>query len=254
MDLEEMSEEESPDVYDAAWSLLKGADGILVPGGFGARGIQGKILAAKYARENNIPFLGVCLGMQIAVIEFARNVMNLHDANSTEFDANTRNPCVVFMPEGSKTHMGGTMRLGLRRTYFIVKDCKSAKLYGNVKYVDERHRHRYEVNPDWVAKLEKSGLSFVGKDESGRRMEVLELPMHPYYIGVQFHPEFKSRPAKPSPAFIGLIAASCAQLDILLKAQCCNNLLPTKMATSNEFSGTKSLHNGHPKCIASETC
>jgi CTP synthase len=124
---------------------LKGADGILVPGGFGDRGVQGKILAAKYAREKNVPYLGICLGMQIAVVEFARHVMNLTDANSTEFDPDTKTPCVIFMPEGSKTHMGATMRLGSRRTFFKVADCKSAKLYGNVKYVDERHRHRYEV-------------------------------------------------------------------------------------------------------------
>ncbi|ONK79152.1 uncharacterized protein A4U43_C01F3460 [Asparagus officinalis] len=219
-DLEDSTKEESPDSYEAAWSLLKGADGVLVPGGFGDRGVQGKILAAKYARENNIPFLGICLGMQIAVIEYARSMMNLEDANSTEFDPDAKNPCVIFMPEGSKTHMGATMRLGARRTHFQVKDCKSAKLYGGVKYVDERHRHRYEVNPDMVSKLENAGLSFVGKDESGNRMEILELPGHPYYVGVQFHPEFKSRPGKPSPLFFGFIKASCGQLDAWLQ----NNL------------------------------
>ncbi|KAF2302760.1 hypothetical protein GH714_005468 [Hevea brasiliensis] len=122
--------------------------------GFGDRGVQGKILAAKYARENRVPFLGICLGMQIAVIEFARSILGLHDANSTEFDPETSNPCVLFMPEGSKTHMGGTMRLGSRRTYFKVPDCKSAKLYGNVSFVDERHRHRYEVNPDMISQFE----------------------------------------------------------------------------------------------------
>ncbi|XP_042942060.1 CTP synthase-like isoform X3 [Carya illinoinensis] len=127
-DLEDATAKENPDAYKAAWKLLKGADGVLVPGGFGDRGVQGKILAAKYARENKVPFLGICLGMQVAVIEFARSVLGLQDANSTEFDANTRNPCIIFMPEGSKTHMGGTMRLGSRRTYFQVMDCKSAKL------------------------------------------------------------------------------------------------------------------------------
>ncbi|XP_020251406.1 CTP synthase-like isoform X3 [Asparagus officinalis] len=117
-DLEDTTAKEEPNIYEAAWNLLKGADGILVPGGFGDRGVQGKILAAKYARENSIPYLGICLGMQIAVIEFARSVLKLEDANSTEFDPDTSNPCVIFMPEGSKTHMGGTMRLGSRRTYF----------------------------------------------------------------------------------------------------------------------------------------
>ncbi|KAF8390820.1 hypothetical protein HHK36_023119 [Tetracentron sinense] len=216
-DLEDTTAKEAPDVYKAAWNLLKGADGVLVPGGFGDRGVQGKILAAKYARESRVPFLGICLGMQIAVIEFARSVLDLQDANSTEFDPETRSPCVIFMPEGSKTHMGGTMRLGSRRTYFHVTDCKSAKLYGNASFVDERHRHRYEVNPDMIAQLENAGLSFVGKDESGRRMEIVELPSHPYFIGVQFHPEFKSRPGKPSALFLGLIAAACSQLDIVLQ-------------------------------------
>ncbi|KAM0946049.1 putative CTP synthase (glutamine hydrolyzing) [Dioscorea sansibarensis] len=215
-DLEEATLKEAPNAYSAAWNLLKGADGVLVPGGFGDRGVQGKILAAKHARENNVPFLGICLGMQTAVIEYCRSVLNLRDANSTEFDPDTTNPCVIFMPEGSKTHMGGTMRLGSRRTYFQLTDCKSAKLYGNAKFVDERHRHRYEVNPDMVEELEEAGLSFVGKDETGKRMEIIELPTHPYFVGVQFHPEFKSRPGKPSALFLGLIAASCGQLDGLL--------------------------------------
>ncbi|KAK8591707.1 hypothetical protein V6N13_031740 [Hibiscus sabdariffa] len=214
--LEDITAKEDPDTYKAAWNGLKGVDGILVPGGFGDRGVQGKILAAKYARENKVPFLGICLGMQIAVIEYARSVLGLHDANTEEFDPQTSNPCVIFMPEGSKTHMGGTMRLGSRRTYFVVPDCKSAKLYGDATFVDERHRHRYEVNPDMISKLEAAGLSFVGRDESGRRMEIVELPSHPYFIGVQFHPEFKSRPGKPSALFSGLIAASCGQLDLLL--------------------------------------
>ncbi|KAH1188568.1 CTP synthase 2 [Glycine max] len=207
--LEDDTSKEDPDAYKAAWGLLKGANGILVPGGFGDRGVEGKILAAKYARENSIPYLGICLGMQIGVIEFSRSVLGLHDANSTEFDPKTKNPCVIFMPEGSKTHMGGTMRLGSRRTYFHVADCKSAKLYGNASFVDERHRHRYEVNPDMISQLESAGLSFVGKDETGKRMEIVEFPGHPFFIGAQFHPEFKSRPGKPSPLFLGLISAAC---------------------------------------------
>ncbi|XP_075497873.1 uncharacterized protein LOC142535342 [Primulina tabacum] len=215
-DLENATAEENPDGYQIAWNLLKGADAILVPGGFGDRGVEGKILAAKYARENRIPYLGICLGMQIAVIEFARTVLGLSDANSTEFDPNTQNPCVIFMPEGSKTHMGGTMRLGSRRTYFHGSLSKSAKLYGNERFIDERHRHRYEVNPDMVLQFEDAGLNFAGKDESGCRMEIVELPDHPYFVGVQFHPEFKSRPGKPSALFLGLVAAACGQLDVLL--------------------------------------
>lgn len=228
-DLEDATEKENPDAYKAAWKLLKGADGILVPGGFGNRGVQGKILAAKYAREHRIPYLGICLGMQVAVIEIARSVLSLRDANSTEFDPNTKSPCVIFMPEGSKTHMGGTMRLGSRRTFFQVKDCKSAKLYGNRTYIDERHRHRYEVNPDMIARLENAGLSFTGKDETSQRMEIVELPNHPYFIGVQFHPEYKSRPGKPSALFLGLIAAACGQLDTLIQGSGSQGNLPAKL-------------------------
>ncbi|PAN29400.1 hypothetical protein PAHAL_5G223500 [Panicum hallii] len=227
-DLEDSSARENPEAHKKAWKLLKGADGILVPGGFGDRGVQGKILAAKYARENNVPYLGICLGMQIAVIEFARSVMKLCGANSTEFDPAATSPCVIFMPEGSKTHMGATMRLGSRRTYFHVHGCKSARLYGNATSVDERHRHRYEVNPDMVPDFERAGLQFVGKDESRRRMEIIELPSHKFFIGAQFHPEFKSRPGKPSPLFLGLIAAASGQLEPLLQRSC-SNLTKTHM-------------------------
>ncbi|CAM8976799.1 unnamed protein product [Rhodiola kirilowii] len=237
-DLEDTTALESPDAHKSAWEILKGADGVLVPGGFGDRGVQGKILAAKYARENQVPFLGICLGMQIAVIEFARSVLGMEYANSTEFDAQTSSPCVIFMPEGSKTQMGGTMRLGSRKTYFNNKDCKAAKLYGNESSVDERHRHRYEVNPEMIQQFENSGLSFVGKDETGCRMEVIELHDHPYFVGVQFHPEFKSRPGKPSPLFLGLIAASSGQLDTVL--QSCGQ------ETNKTISQKQELSNGHP--------
>ncbi|XP_076943916.1 uncharacterized protein LOC143614330 isoform X2 [Bidens hawaiensis] len=220
-DLENATAIEKPDVHRDAWNSLKAADAVLVPGGFGDRGVEGKIVAAKYARENNIPYLGICLGMQIAVIEYARSVLGLENANSTEFDPHTKNPCVIFMPEGSKTHMGGTMRLGSRRTYFHITDSKSAQLYGNQTFIEERHRHRYEVNPDVVPKLEEAGLSFTGKDESGQRMQVIELQSHPYFVGVQFHPEYKSRPGKPSALFLGLIAAATGQLDALLKLKKC---------------------------------
>jgi CTP synthase len=142
--------------------------------------------------------------------------LGLESANSKEFDDQTPNPVVIFMPEGSRTHMGSTMRLGSRKTLFQTPDCITSKLYQNSEYVDERHRHRYEVNPEFIEILEESGLKFVGKDETGKRMEILELPTHPFYVGVQFHPEFKSRPARPSALFLGLILAATKQLEAYL--------------------------------------
>ena len=209
--LDEKIKQENPEKYKEAWDNLKISDGILVPGGFGIRGIEGKIKAAEYARVNKIPYLGVCLGLQIATIEFCRNVLGMKNANSTEFDENTPQPAVVFMPEISKTHMGGTMRLGTKPTPFLVEDCKIKRLYGNQSYVDERHRHRYEVNPELISKIEKAGLIYVGKDETGQRCEIMELEDHPYYVGTQYHPEFKSRPGRPSPPFLGLLKASIGE-------------------------------------------
>ncbi|KAJ6729398.1 CTP SYNTHASE [Salix viminalis] len=211
-DLEEDSAKLTPEAHAAAWETLKNAACVLVPGGFGDRGVRGMILAAKYARENNIPYLGICLGMQIAVIEFARSVLSLERADSNEFNANTPDPVVIFMPEGSRTHMGSTMRLGSRKDaipYHQLYYCKT--------YVEERHRHRYEVNPEVIEVLEENGLKFVGKDETGKRMEILELPSHPFYVGVQFHPEFKSRPRRPSALFLGFILAATGKLEAHLK-------------------------------------
>ncbi|MGB1354274.1 MAG: glutamine hydrolyzing CTP synthase [Poseidonia sp.] len=196
------------DESDAAWAALKKADGILVPGGFGDRGIEGKIAAAHHARTNNIPYLGICLGLQVATIEFCRNVLGLEGANSTEFEDNPAHAAVVFMPEISKTHLGGTMRLGTRPTLWQVDSCQIRTLYGPGEAVDERHRHRYEVNPDLIERIEAAGLVYVGKDDSGQRCEIFELKGHPYYVGVQFHPEFKSRPNRPSPPFLGLLQAA----------------------------------------------
>ena len=193
------------------WDKLRSADGILVPGGFGDRGIEGKILAANYARVSKTPFLGICLGLQIATIEFCRNVLGLKGANSTEFDPDTPHPAVVFMPEISKTHLGGTMRLGSRPTIFQVEDCMIKRLYDGSSKVDERHRHRYEVNPDLISRIEEAGLVFVGKDETEQRCEIFELNDHPYYVGVQYHPEFKSRQEKPSTPFLGLLLAADGQ-------------------------------------------
>ena len=209
--LDEKVKRDDAEKYNEAWKLLKESDGILVPGGFGIRGIEGKIKAAEYARLNKIPYLGVCLGLQIATIEFCRNVLGMEKANSTEFDENTPHPAVVFMPEISKTHMGGTMRLGTKPTPFLVEDCKMKRLYGNKPHVDERHRHRYEVNPDLITRIEEAGLIYVGKDETGQRCEIMELENHPFYVGTQYHPEFKSRPGRPSPPFLGLLKASIGE-------------------------------------------
>ena len=210
-DLDDQTASADPEAHAAAWELLNGADGVLVPGGFGIRGIEGKIKAAGYARENNVPYLGVCLGLQVATIEFCRNVLGMEGANSTEFDEDTPHPAVVFMPEISKTHMGGTMRLGTKPTPFLVDDCKIRRLYGGADHVDERHRHRYEVNPDFIERIEEAGLKYVGKDETGQRCEIMELDGHPYFVGTQYHPEFKSRPGRPSPPFLGLLMAACGQ-------------------------------------------
>ena len=206
--LDEDAKKTDLESYEQAWSLLKAADGILVPGGFGIRGIEGKIKAAEYARKNSVPYLGVCLGLQVAAIEFCRNVLGLEGANSTEFDEDPPHEAVVFMPEISKTHMGGTMRLGTKPTPFLVDDCKIKRLYGGADHVDERHRHRYEVNPELIKEIEESGLVFVGKDETGERCEIMELEGHPYFVGTQYHPEFKSRPDRPSPPFLGLLMAA----------------------------------------------
>jgi CTP synthase len=208
-----------------AWDKVKNCQGIIVPGGFGNRGFEGKMLAAKYCRENNKPYLGVCLGFQAVVVEYCRNVLNMEGANSTEFDESCPNPVVFFMPEIDKTTMGGTMRLGSRVTKFTnptFDDGTSSilkRLYNNAESVHERHRHRYEVNPIYVDQIHEGGLKLVGRDETGERMEVAELPGHPYYVGVQYHPEFKSRPLKPSPPFHGLILAACGKLDAYLEAQ-----------------------------------
>ncbi|KAI7880945.1 CTP synthase [Lichtheimia hyalospora FSU 10163] len=201
--------------FHESWQALCSADGVLVPGGFGNRGIEGMILAAKWARENKIPYLGICLGMQIAVIEFARHVCGMPEANSAELDPDTKTPVIVYMPEISKTHMGGTMRLGIRPTLFQpgTESSLVRKLYDNKTEIDERYRHRYEVNLDHVALFEDKGLKFIGRDDTGERMEIAELDDHPFFIGCQYHPEYLTRPLKPHPVFKGLLLAASRQLD-----------------------------------------
>ncbi|KAF8988668.1 CTP synthase ura7 [Haplosporangium bisporale] len=219
-DLEPETRSSNPVKYHEAWQDLCSAQGILVPGGFGNRGVEGKIAAAKWAREQKIPYLGICLGLQIAVIEFARNVCGMTDANSIELDENTKTPVVVYMPEISKTHLGGTMRLGTRPTEFQAGTESSTlrKLYGGGSTVLERHRHRYEINPELIEKFEAKGLQFVGKDETGQRMEIVEMADHPYFVGVQYHPEYLTRPLRPSAPFMGLILAATGGLEAHLAA------------------------------------
>ncbi len=190
-----------------AEDFLEGVDGIVIPGGFGNRGIEGKMMAIRYARENGIPFLGICLGFQLATIEFARNVLGMKGADSTEFDKNTPYPVIDLLPEQLEVKkMGGTMRLGEQKV-IIQKGSTAHKLYGKTE-ISERHRHRYEVNPDFIDDIQEGGFIFTGKDEEGIRMEIGELEEHPYFIATQFHPEFKSRPMKPAPVYLGLLKAA----------------------------------------------
>jgi CTP synthase len=190
-----------------ARALLEYADGILVAPGFGNRGIEGKVAAARFARENRVPYFGICLGMQIAVIEYARNVAGLQGANSTEFDERTPHPVIDFLPEQRAiTEKGATMRLG---AYPCVLEpgSKAAAAYGTTE-ISERHRHRYELNNDYRELLTSHGLRVSGTSPDRRLVEMVELPDHPYFVGCQFHPEFKSRPQAPAPLFRSFIAAA----------------------------------------------
>ena len=182
-------------------------DGVVVPGGFGSRGIDGKIETIKYVRENNIPFLGICLGMQMAVVEFSRNVLGLKDAHSAELNENTTNPVIHIMEEQKNIDKkGGTMRLGAYPC--LLKEGSLAyKLYGK-KEISERHRHRFEYNNDYRERLEKAGLKISGTSPDGLLVEIVEIEDHPYFIAGQFHPELKSRPNKPAPLFVGLVNAA----------------------------------------------
>jgi CTP synthase len=194
---------------DGPEKSLKGLGGVLVPGGFGERGIEGKILAARYARESNLPYLGLCLGMQIATIEFARNVLKLPKAHSTEFDPNTPHPVIAMLDDQTRvTKKGGTMRLGAQPCQLVV-GTKAARLYGAF-VVNERHRHRYEFNNAYRERFQKAGFLFSGLTPDGKLVEIIELPEHPFFIASQFHPEFHSKPHQPHPLFRGFIAAAHA--------------------------------------------
>ena len=191
--------------------LLSDVQAVVVPGGFGIRGIEGKLNVIRYARENNLPFLGLCLGMQCAVIEYARNVVGIKDANSKEFDENAQNPVIDLMLEQKNVHgYGGTMRLGAYDCV-LKKDSKAEKAYGTER-ISERHRHRYEVNNEYIDRIAEKGLVFSGMSPDGMLAEVVELPQLDWFVACQFHPEFKSRPERPHPLFKGLIDAVVAKM------------------------------------------
>tara|TARA_R110002072_G_scaffold1587_1_gene13313 strand:- start:107846 stop:109462 length:1617 start_codon:yes stop_codon:yes gene_type:complete len=186
---------------------LSGLDGVLVAPGFGERGIEGKVAAVKYARENNLPFLGICLGMQMAVIEYARNVLGIKDANSIEMDADTPNPVINLMEEQKNiTNKGGTMRLGSWKCE-LKEDSLVNKIYGT-KLINERHRHRYEYNNMFKAQLEKAGMEATGTNPETGLVEIIEIPSHPWFVGVQYHPEYKSTVANPHPLFVAFVKAA----------------------------------------------
>jgi len=195
---------DSDEMHDQHRDRLEAADGIIVPGGFGSRGTDGKIEAVRYARENDVPFLGLCLGFQMAVIEQARNVLDLNGAHSAEIDEETPHPVIDILPEQKEIDdMGGTMRLGAHETQ--IESGTLAEAIYEADSCTERHRHRYEVNPNYIEQLESETMTFSGT--AGRRMEILELDDHPFFFGTQFHPEFRSRPDRASPPFVGFLEA-----------------------------------------------
>ena len=208
---------DSEDVERDGTAALDGIDAILVPGGFGKRGVEGKIKAIQLARENSIPYLGICLGMQLAVIEYARNVCGLVGANSTEFDADTPHPVIALITEWQdrdgkiehrteKSNMGGTMRLGAQAA-LLEPGSKAREVYGT-DVINERHRHRYEVNNQYLDRLKDKGLRVSGLTQAEQLCEMIELPAHPWFIGVQFHPEFTSTPRASHPLFKAYIQAA----------------------------------------------
>jgi len=216
---------DSEEIEKNGAGALSKMSAVLVPGGFGLRGIEGKIKAVQFARENNIPFLGICLGLQVAVIEFARNIAQMHGANSTEFDENTDYPVIGLITEwqdengetqkrDSDSHLGGTMRLGGQECE-LVKDSHSQKIYGSDKVV-ERHRHRYEVNNNLISKIEEAGLKISGRSSDGLLVEMVEIKNHPWFVACQFHPEFTSTPRDGHPLFESFIKAAKQAHNLIL--------------------------------------
>ncbi|BFU59218.1 MULTISPECIES: glutamine hydrolyzing CTP synthase [Rodentibacter] len=208
---------DSQDVETKGVEVLKGIDGILVPGGFGYRGVEGKIMTAQYARENNIPYLGICLGMQIALIEYARNVAGLAKANSSEFDRTCEQPVVALITEWQdaegntevrtdNSDLGGTMRLGAQQCH-LIEGSRARELYGS-EIIEERHRHRYEVNNTLLPQIEKAGLKVTGLSADKKLVEIIEVPNHPWFVACQFHPEFTSTPRDGHPLFAGFVKAA----------------------------------------------
>jgi CTP synthase len=220
IDSERLEDRNAADAeHRGARELLEGADGILIPGGFGGRGIEGKIVAAQIAREQRIPYLGICLGMQIAVAEFARHLAGMEGANSTEFDIETPYPVIDLLPEQKEVaDLGGTMRLGADPIK-LHEGTRVREAYGEA-VVYERHRHRYEVNNLLRKRLQSAGLCIAGTSPDERLVEVIELDDHPFFVASQFHPEFKSRPERPAPLFKGFIEAALQQLDGRAGGEC----------------------------------
>jgi CTP synthase len=208
---------DAEDIERSGTAALEGADAILVPGGFGDRGVEGKISTVQYARENNIPFLGICLGMHVALVEYARNVCGLEGAHSTEMDKTTPHPIIALITEwlgadgsteqrNESSDLGGTMRLGAQSCH-LTPGSKVRELYGE-ETIRERHRHRYEVNNNYVDQLRDAGMNIVGWSADNSLVEMIELPEHPWFVACQFHPEFTSRPRGGHPLFTGYIAAA----------------------------------------------
>jgi CTP synthase len=202
------------------WEIVRSADGIIVPGGFGSRGIEGKIQAARYARENRVPYLGLCLGMQLMVIEFTRMVLGDDEVNSTEFDRSTSQPVIDLMPDQRDiADMGGTMRLGLYPCQ-LQAGSVAARAYQSYRQdpdeiILERHRHRFELNNAYRDNLTSAGMCFSGISPDGRLVEIAELRDHPFMLGTQFHPEFLSRPNRPHPLFVAFLEAVCQRAGVL---------------------------------------
>ena len=222
---------QSENINDAnVKETLEDMDGILVAPGFGERGIEGKIAAIKFAREHNKPFFGICLGMQMCVVEYARDVLGLSDAASTEVNPSTKNPVISLMEEQKSTTIkGGTMRLGAYECK-LTEGSIARKIYGE-EIIYERHRHRYEFNSEYLNAIEKAGLKATGRNPQTGLVEIVELPSHPFFIGVQFHPELKSTPEKPQPIFVAFVKAA---MEYRLNRLGSNDYIPQENLSAEE--------------------